>query len=142
MANHLILLAANKVRPNVTGSIDLISDCLLGALDKVSSQPPNRIPTRDILKSIMVNCSELTFALNYLYVRAHQDDDADYHLLSRPSQLNCLVDLKAKETIWGLDGEELPPQEVFPLEPVAVFFVQEKMTSDTAECHQLWAHYE
>jgi len=78
----------------------------------------------------MVNCSELTFALNYSHVRAHQDDDVAYHLLSRPLQLNCLVDLEAKEVIWGLAGEELPPQEVFPLEPVAVFVGEEKLTSD------------
>jgi hypothetical protein len=131
MAIHLILLAANKVRPDLEGTVDVFSDCV-GALEKVSDLPPNRIPSRcrhsDILKNIMVNCSELTFALNYLHVRAHQDDEVEYHKLSRPSQLNCLVDLYAKEVIWGLDGDELPPQEVFPLEPVAVFVGQEKMT--------------
>ena len=42
--------------------------------------------------------------------------------------------------IWGLEGEELPPQGVFPLEPVAVFIGGEKMTSDTGECLRFWAH--
>ena len=35
--------------------------------------------------------------------------------------------------IWGLDGDELPPQEVFPLPiavPIAVFIGPEIMTSD------------
>jgi len=88
----------------------------------------------------MVNCSSLTFALVYLHVRAYQDDDVAYHLLSRPLQLNCMVDLEAEDMIWGLEGEELPPQEVFPLEPVTVFVCQEKMTSDAAKCLRFWAH--
>ena len=71
MAIHLILLAANKVRPGLVGSVDIFSDCV-GALEKVSDLPPNRIPTRcrhsDILKNIMVNCSDLTFALSYQHV--------------------------------------------------------------------------
>ena len=92
MAVHLLLLAANKVRPGLAGSIEVHSDCV-GALDKVSNLPPNRIPTRcrhsDILKNIMVNCSHLTFDVTYHHVRAHQDDDEQHHHLLRPSQLNC-----------------------------------------------------
>ena len=42
--------------------------------------------------------------------------------------------------IWGLDGNELPQQESFPLEPVAVFVGQEKMTSNTSEEIRFWAH--
>ena len=91
MAINLILLAADKVRPDLTGSVDVYSDCI-GALEKVSDLPPNRILSRcrhsDILKNIMVNCSDLSFDLTYLHVRAHQDDDAEYHSLSHPSQLN------------------------------------------------------
>lgn len=78
----------------------------------------------------MVNCSKLTFDLDYSHVRAHQDDDVVYHPISRPSQQNCIVDTHAKQVIWGLDGDELPPQEVFPLEAVAIFIGGEKMTSD------------
>jgi len=89
----------------------------------------------------MVNCSHLTFTINYSHVRAHQDDLESYHELSHPSQLNCLVDLRAKRAIWGLDGNKLPPQEVFPLEPVAVFAGLEKMTLDTPKCLQFWAHH-
>ena len=63
-----------------------------------------------------------------------------YHLLSCPSQLNGLVDLEAKDAICDLEGKELPPQEVLPLEPVTVFMDHKKMTSDTAECLRFWAH--
>jgi hypothetical protein len=50
------------------------------------------------------------------------------------------VDLHAKRVIWGLDGDELPPQEIFPLEPIAVFVGDEKMTSDTGTSLRFWAH--
>ena len=144
MAIHLILLAANKLRPTMGGFATIYSDCI-GALERVSSLPPNRIPSRcrhsDILKNIMVHCSDLTFGLEYRHVRAHQDDLMDYNLLSRPSQLNCVADIHAKREIWSLVGEELPPQEMFPLEPVAVFVGQEKMTSDTGDSLRFWAHH-
>ena len=52
------------------------------------------------------------------------------------------MDLRAKRAIWGLDGDKLPPQEVFPLEPVAAFVGHEKMTSDTSEHLRFWAHRE
>ena len=121
MAIHLILLAANKVRPGLKGKIDIHCDCL-GGMEKVAGLPANRIPTKcshsDILKNIMVNCRQLTCEIEYLHVRAHQDDDVSYHLLSRPSQLNCIVDIKAKRVIWGLEGKPLPAQQVFPLGPV------------------------
>lgn len=143
MAIHLILLAANRLRPTLSGEVTIYSDCL-GALGRVTSLPPHRIPSRcrhsDILKNIMVNCNDLSFALHFRHVRAHQDDSVAYHLLSRPSQLNCVADIHAKRAIWGLEGEEPPPQEMFPLEPIAVFVGKEKMTSDTAASLRYWAH--
>ena len=53
--------------------------------------------------------------------------------------MNCLCDGDAKEVIWGLEGEELPLQEVFPLEPIAIFIGGEKMTSDTGDTLRFWA---
>ena len=124
MAIHLLLLAA------LDWLIGVYSHCV-GALDKVSNLPHKRIPTRchhlDIFKNVMINCSELMFQVRYHHLRAHQDNNKHYHLLSRPLQLNCIVDLCAKRVIWGLDGNALPPQEIFPLEPIAVFVGQERL---------------
>ena len=64
MAIHLILQSLNEVFTDLRGPIHIYSDCL-GALNKVENLPPYRIPTKcshsDILKNIMVNCSNLTF---------------------------------------------------------------------------------
>lgn len=51
----------------------------------------------------------------------------------QPAQQNCCMDIKAKTVIWGLEGEELPPQDIFPLKPVAVFVGKEKMTSGSED---------
>jgi hypothetical protein len=48
------------------------------------------------------------------------------------------MDTNAKNVIWGLEGEELPPQDVFPLEPVAVFVGQEKLTSGSEDYIRFW----
>jgi hypothetical protein len=118
--------------------VTIYSDCL-GALKKVTSLPANRLPSgckhSDILKNIMVNCSQHSFDCLYKHVEAHQDQDdrKSYQQLIRPSQLNCCMDIEAKNVIWGLVGEELPPQEIFPLEPVAVFVGKEKMTSGSED---------
>ena len=101
IAIHLILFAANSVRPYLTRAVRVVSD-YLGALGKVSTLSWNRIPCQcqhsDILKTIMVNCGKLGFALQYLHVRAHQDDLLAYHLLSRLAQLNCLMDMGESES--------------------------------------------
>ena len=80
VAIHLILLAANKANPHLPGCTRVISGCL-GALGMVSNLPSNRIPMRckhsDILKNIMINCSDLIFDLDYSHVRAHQDYSVD-----------------------------------------------------------------
>jgi hypothetical protein len=65
MAIHLILWGINEVYQCLQGLVHILSDCL-GALDKVENLPPYPIPTQcshsDILKNIMVNCSNLSFA--------------------------------------------------------------------------------
>jgi hypothetical protein len=43
MAIHLLLLAVNETHPLLQGSVHIYSDCL-GALEKVKSLPPSRIP--------------------------------------------------------------------------------------------------
>ena len=95
MAIHLILLAVNKVSSTLQGRAEIYSECL-GALGNVATIPTNQIPclckNSDILKKIMVNCQKLTFACSYSHVKAHQYDDMVYQYLSRPYQLNCIMD--------------------------------------------------
>jgi hypothetical protein len=66
MAVHLILLSVNKIRPQLSGSVEIVSDCL-GALKRVSYLPPYWISLRcchsDILKMILVYCHGSTFTM-------------------------------------------------------------------------------
>jgi len=143
MAIHLILLAANCTQPQLQGNVTIFSDCL-GALNKVAHLPPNRIPSRcshsDILKNIMINCNGITFGLSYFHVKAHLDEDWDFHLLPIPAQLNCRMDAMAKTAILELDCDDLPRQQNFPLEPVAVYVGSEKMTSSTSPSLRFWTY--
>jgi hypothetical protein len=85
MAIHLILLAINKMNPDLKGSVHIFSDCL-GALNKVKDLPPTWVPSScahsDVLKNILMNCSNLLFERYYLHVLAHQDDKEDCQDLS------------------------------------------------------------
>ena len=54
-------------------------------------------------------------------MKAHQDENIAYQYLSRPYKLNFILDDHAKNIIWGLEGLHLPSQEIFLLDPVAVF---------------------
>jgi hypothetical protein len=143
LAIHLVLLAANKLDPELQGSVEIVSDCL-GALSRITSLPDNRIPSgckhSDILKVIMMHCKHFTFDCEYIHVDAHQDEQTPYAQLTRKSQLNCCMDSLAKQVIWLLMGEELPTQEALPLEPVAVFVGGEKMTSGSEDNLRFWCH--
>jgi hypothetical protein len=85
MATHLILLSVNEVIKDLTGSVEIFSDCL-GALDKVRNLPLLHISLRcshsNVLKNILVNCSGLTFDQYYSHVSAHQDDTQEYRSLT------------------------------------------------------------
>ncbi len=78
LAIHIILLAVNQISPGLTGRSQVFSGCL-GALRRVAELPPYRIATQckhsDILKTILVNCCDLTFSRIYSHVNAHQDDN-------------------------------------------------------------------
>ena len=81
MAIHLIMLSVNKVNLTLNGLVYIFSDCL-GVLDWVEYFPPHQIPSRckhsDILKNILVNCSDFKFCCLFSHVKAHQDDE--FHL--------------------------------------------------------------
>ena len=131
MTIHLIRRAINEVNPGLRGSVHIYSDCL-GALDKVKNLPPSRIPSGlshlDVLKNILVHCSNLSFERFYSHVKAHQDDMTVYQDLMRPTQLNVNMDSYAKQALWDLHATRLPTQQAFPLEPVCVFADSTKIT--------------
>ena len=143
MQVHLILSAVQRTAPNLQGEIYIYSDCL-GALGRVSELPPGRIPSRcrhsDILKNILVNCSNFSFDRYFKHVKAHQDDHRSYDQLDRPAQLNCAADEGAKREILNADILELPWQRRFPLEPICCFIGKEKVTSDTGPILRYWVH--
>ena len=91
MAVHLLLLSINRINPTLTGKAHIISDCL-GALRRVKDLPPYRIPSKcrhsDILKNIMVHCSDLSFSRLFSHVRAHQSDRIDF--TSYPGKHNSM----------------------------------------------------
>jgi hypothetical protein len=143
MAVHLILLSVNNIHPQLTGSAKVVSD-YLGALKRTSELPPYRIPSRcrhsDILKNILVNCRGVTFTLEYIHVKAHQDDSALFSKLSRNAQLNCICNHAAKTRIFTDGMERKTECRLFPLESVGVFVDNQKMTLDTGEYKQFWAY--
>jgi len=143
MAVHLVLAGIARLYPDLTGKVVIYSDCD-GALDKIANLPPLRLPGKckhsDILKNILIHCSTLPFVLEMIHIAAHQDDQEDFHKLSRPAQLNCAVDAGAKKRLLDANAMELPTTRRFPLEPIACFVGKNKMTSDTSEAIRLWAH--
>ena len=134
MVIHLLLLSVNKIHPTLKGRVEIVSDCL-GALNRVSYLPPYRIPLRcwhsGILKTILVKCRDLSFAMHYLHIKAHQDDQTSFQTLDRKAQLNCICNHAAKFRIAADGQERFAPGKMFPLEPDGVYVRGEKMTSET-----------
>jgi hypothetical protein len=143
MAIHLILLAINKCNPGLPGSTQIFSDCL-GALNKIENLPPYRIPTRcshsDILETIMVHLSKLSFCHLFSHVKAHQDDSIQYGDLPRPAQLNCQMDYHAKKAIWDAGPVDDKVTRQFLLETVCVFLGRNKLASDKGEALSFWVN--
>lgn len=143
LAIHLILLAVNKLRPDLKGRVRVVSDCL-GALGRVVNLPADRLPSgvrhSDILKILMVHCQSFSFECSYEHVEAHQDVNKGYHELSREAQLNSCMDLDAKSELWTLVGLEVPAQQALPLESVVVKIGKDKMTAGSEESIVYWCN--
>ena len=143
MALHLILLAVNKVHPGLQGSVTLHSDCL-GALSRVENLPPGKVPAAckhaDVLKNILMACGQLSFQRNYVHIEAHQDEEQDFHLLSRAAQLNCAVDAGAKWALITATEGGILRQQAFPLEPLTCFAGDRKITPDAKAYTHFWIH--
>ena len=141
--NSSDIASVRRVAPELTGSVHIYPDCL-GALDKVKNLPPHCIPSKcrhsDVLKNIMVHCSDLSFTRLFSHVSAHQDNRTKFADLTRPAQLNCAVDFRATRALLELDSLNLPHQQPFPLEAISVFAGRENMTLDTGPYLQYFAH--
>jgi hypothetical protein len=124
LAIHLILLSINKIHQLLSGSMEIVLDCL-GALKRATHLPPYWIPSRyrhsDILKTILVHCHGLLFTTYYLHIKAHQDDKESFCKLSRKAQLNCICNHAAKVRIAADGLEATTPCKMFLLEPIGLF---------------------
>lgn len=143
MAVHLILLAVNKVQPELEGSTHIYSDCL-GALDKVEHLPPSRIPSKcrhsDILKNIMLHCNKLTFTRLFSHVSAHQDDHLEWEEMDFIAQRNCGCDHAAKNNLRSTFIEGADTQQPFPLEAISLFVGDNKATTESGALIRFEAH--
>jgi hypothetical protein len=143
MAIHLILLSINKIHCNLTGGMEIVSDCL-GTLKRVPSVPPYRIPSccrhSDILKNLLVNCQNLSFTVYYSHMKAHQDNTKSFKELNRKAQLNCICNHTAKQQIAINVMNDSTPGWMSPIEPIGLFIKGEKMTSETGDQLWFWAH--
>ena len=143
LALHLILLAVNKLYPELAGKVRIISDCL-GAVGRVADLPTDRLPSgvkhSDILKILMLHCQSFSFDCIYEHVAAHQNDRDEYKDLPRPAQLNCCMDWDAKQELWELVGQLVPQQQALPLESVVVMIGWDKMTSGSEDSINFWCN--
>jgi hypothetical protein len=129
MAIHLIFLSINKLNPTLSGSVEVVSDCL-GALKRVSYLPPHHIPSQchhlDILNTIIVHCCGLFFTIYYTHITVHQDNQKAFSSLSRKAQLNCICDHAAKQWIAADGLNVTTPCRIIPLEPIGIFIRGQK----------------
>ena len=91
-----------------------------------------------MLKNVLANCTSLTFGMEYMHIKAHKDNPARYNVLERPSQLEYLCNRMVKGVVWGLAGEEYPNQKMFPLDPLAMFIGEDKLTTDMSGESRFW----
>ncbi len=96
--------------------------------------------TWNILKSILVNCRDLTFTLYYLHVKAHQDDDVALNKFSQKLQLNCICNHLAKQSISKSTQQQQQDSYLFPLEPIGIFIKCTKMSSSAGQKIHFHAH--
>ena len=143
LAIHLILLAVNKLRPDLAGTVCIGLD-RLGVLGRVVDLSDDCLPSGtkhlDILKVLMLHCQAFSFDCVYEHIEAHQDNKEAYMDLSQVAQLNCCMDIDAKSELWELVGQMTPAQLALPLEPVEVMVGQHMMTSGLEESLVYWCN--
>jgi hypothetical protein len=106
MAVHLLLLAINTIAPGLRGQVKIYSNCL-GTLGHVAELPLHCIPTRcwhsDILKTILVNCGNLSIHQEYIHVKARQYNHTRWEDLTRAALLNAACNAGAKAMLCSQD---------------------------------------
>jgi exonuclease III len=84
-----------------SGQITIYCDGISALTQSLSSnyisQSPNFLHS-DILSTSTKILHNLPIKVRSIYVKAHQDDEKQFHQLDRPAQLNTKMDLLAKET--------------------------------------------
>lgn len=144
LAIHLILASVCTANEGFQGAVEIYSDCK-AALWTLENLPPTSIPARfrhaDILKIILIHCKNESLDMKYEHVVAHQDDEEEFEYLSRPSQLNCMMDLKAKQAILDWEAAGRPSiQRKLPREALVIRVGKEKVTSNSGDLVRFWAH--
>ena len=133
MTAHLILHGIAELHPTLGCKVTMYSDCA-GALDKLANLPSQCFHAKckhsDILKNILLNCSNLPFAIALTHTPTHQDDMMDFCLLSCTAQLTCVVDARAKKCL--MEAAAQGSVQWFLLKPIACFVGKKKMTADTS----------
>jgi hypothetical protein len=136
-------LSISKVTPGLRGPVHILLVCL-GALVKVEDLPLYQIPTQcnhaDVLKSIMVNYSDLPFTQVFSHVKTHQDGGKKYDDLTRDAQLNCQMDFLTKSVIYAAPNTQSNQTKCFPLEPLCVLLGNNKVTSTKGDRLRFWVH--
>eukprot|EP00804_Cyclotella_cryptica_P017311 CCRYP_020335-RA/>CCRYP_020335-RA protein AED:0.23 eAED:0.30 QI:0/0/0/1/0/0/3/0/559 len=142
MALHLLILSFNRTWPNLKGKVEVVSDCMV-ALHKVETLPPGKIPSScchsDILKNIMLHCSNLTFHRKFSHVKAHQGDHKVFDKLLRKAQLNSGCDYGATSKLMRMALEDLPNQQAFPLEAVLILIEGQKLSTESSSTIRFYA---
>lgn len=143
LAIHLILLSVDTVTGGLEGLMDIYSDCLT-AIWTIGNLPPTMIPARfkhaDILKILLIKCAHLTACRRLIHVPAHQDDEEDFDQLTRPSQLNCIMDQRAKHILLEHQWDNRGKPVTLPLEPITVVVGNDKVTSASGPLVRYWCH--
>ncbi len=83
----------------------------------ISHQSAN---SRTCSKNVMLHCNLLSFTQLFSHLSVHQDNRTKFENLLRETQLNCAMDIGAKRALLSLDANNLPQQQIFPLEAIYV----------------------
>lgn len=95
-------------------------------------------PCADILRILRTIRLMLPLSTTFCHVKSHMDNELSWEQLSLEQQLNCTCDALAKTAASrAIDAHREtrpPPTDMLPLESVALFINQHRITSDPTNC--------